>query len=196
MSKFIVIEGPDRVGKATQTKMLKNYLQGLGYKTLTMEVPLSSNITYGMIYWMLKNGTVKKFPKIFQWLQYFNRQIFQWTRLSELEEQYDYIVMDRWSLSTVIYGMANNVPEDFTEKLYKRLRDPDFTIILLGESHQHEAEDEYEKDAELQSKVRKLYYEWSLARPGRSAVINCNEPREVVARNIQECLVDSGTVAE
>jgi len=196
MSKVIAIEGPDRVGKATQTKLLKRYLQSLGYKTLIVEVPIRSNFTYNLIYWMLQNGLVKKFPKFFQWLQYFNRQVFQWFRLENLDKDYDYVVMDRWSLSTVIYGSASGVPLEFTEKLYKRLREPDYTIVLLGNSHSHEAEDEYEKDSELQKRVRTLYYEWATARPDTSSVIDCNDSRENVAKNIQNCLIKSNTVVE
>ena len=196
MSRFIVIEGPDRVGKATQTKLLKKYLQNLGYKALIIEVPIHSNFTYRAIYWMLQNGLVKKFPKFFQWLQYFNRQVFQWFRLKDLEKEYDYIVMDRWSLSTVVYGAANSVPSDFTNKLYKRLRKPDYTVVLLGDSHSHEAEDEYEKDSELQKKVRTLYYEWAIVRPNESSIIDCNNSREVVAKNIQDCLTKSSIIVE
>lgn len=185
MSKLIVIEGPDRVGKATQTNFLSNFLSWRGYKVLTIEVPIRSNFVYHIIYWMLRNGLAKKFPKCFQWLQYFNRQIFQWFSLRKLEKNYDYIIMDRWSLSTVVYGKATGVPSEFTEKLHARLRRPEFTFLLLGPAHKHSAEDVYESDAELQENVRRIYLEWSKEHPAYCKVIDCTQPREVIAEEIR-----------
>lgn len=194
MSKFIVVEGPDRVGKATQTKILASFLKELGYKVLTNEVPLKSNFVYHVIYWMLGNGLAKKFPKIFQWLQYFNRQIFQWTKLPHYEKEYDFIIMDRWSLSTVVYGMATGVPKDFTKKLYDRLKKPNYTIILLGPSHKHDVEDVYEADSELQKRVRELYSSWANENLKDSSVVNCSKERQEVSLEIIENLVSSGII--
>jgi dTMP kinase len=191
MSKFIVFEGPDRCGKATQTRLLEEHLRSRGKKVLSIEVPIKTNPVYHVLYWMLGNGLAKKQPKMFQWLQYFNRQIYQWTTLGSLEAEYDYIISDRWSLSTVVYGKAFNLPDRFTEDLYDRLRRPDFTVILLGKSHRHDAEDTYEADDALQEKVRKLYAEWSAQHPGRSAVLDCNQPRETIAEQVRECLFES-----
>ena len=190
MSKFIVIEGPDRVGEATQTNLLKEHLESLGKSVLTVEVPLRSNFIYHVIYWMLGNGLAKKLPKHFQWCQYFNRQIFQWTKLPKLEKKFDYIVMDRWSLSTTIYGSATNLPDSFTKDLYARLRDPDYTFVLTGPAHKHEAEDVYESDTELQKKVRTLYNEWAEQHPGKSLKIDCTLPRGVISEMIIEALQD------
>lgn len=194
MSKFIVIEGPDRVGKATQTKILASFLKKLGYKVLTNEVPLKSNFVYHIIYWMLGNGLAKKLPKIFQWLQYFNRQIFQWTKLPRYEKEYDFIVMDRWSLSTVVYGIATGVPEDFTDRLYNRLKKPDHTVVLLGPSHKHEAEDVYESDSTLQKKVREVYSLWVNKNPHDSSVVDCSKQRHEVSEEILTKLAASGTL--
>lgn len=185
MSKLIVIEGPDRVGKATQTNFLANFLLWRGYKVLKIEVPIRSNFVYHIIYWMLRNGLAKKLPKCFQWLQYFNRQIFQWFSLRKLEKKYDYIIMDRWSLSTVVYGKATGVPSEFTEKLHARLRRPEFTFLLLGPAHKHSAEDVYESDTELQENVKRIYLEWSKEHPVSCKVIDCTQSREVIAEEIR-----------
>lgn len=194
MSQFIVIEGPDRVGKATQTKLLAEYLKESGHSVLTKEVPLKSNFVYYVIYWMLGNGLAKSFPKVFQWLQYFNRQIFQWTKLPRLEKKYDYIIMDRWSLSTVVYGSATGVPNDFTKKLHRRLKKPDSTVILLGPSHSHEAEDVYESDLELQRKVRELYSEWAIENHDCCFVVDCSKKRDEVFETILQNLKSSKTI--
>lgn len=184
MSKIIVIEGPDRVGKATQSLMLKNRLEAAGYTVTIVEVPIKTNFAYHIVYWMLRNGLAKRLPKIFQWFQFFNRQVFQRRELPTLEAQYDYIIMDRWSLSTTIYGEAAGVPKDFTESLSRRLKKPFHTFILLGKSHRHKVEDVYEADSDLQQRVRKLYGEWALRYPQENSTIDCNRDRLIVSNEI------------
>lgn len=195
MSKIIVIEGPDRVGKATQVDLLRKNIMSRNKSVATIEVPLRSNFVYHLVYWMLGNGLAKKFPKLFQWFQYFNRQIFQWTILPKLESTCDYIVMDRWSLSTVVYGAATGVHEHFTDKLYQRLRKPDHTFVLLGPSHKHIAEDVYESDDALQKKVRELYSSWAEKNHEHSFVIDCSLTREEVSSKIINRLVEKDLIS-
>ena len=188
MSKIIVVEGPDRVGKFTQTRLLKEYITGIGLVATVIEVPVRSAITYRIIYWMLQNGLAKTFPKIFQWFQFINRKIFQVFTLPTLEEHYDFIVMDRWSLSTIVYGIAEGVPKDYTIGLAKKLREPDFTIILFGEAHKHIAEDSYEADLSLQARVRLEYAKWALENPKTTKLIDCNQDHKIVAKKIKDIL--------
>jgi thymidylate kinase len=188
MSKIIVIEGPDRVGKATQSLMLKNRLEAAGYSATIVEVPIKTNFAYHVIYWMLRNGLAKRLPKIFQWFQYYNRQVFQKRELPRLEAEYDYIIMDRWSLSTTVYGEATGVPKNFTERLSERLRRPFHTFVLLGRSHKHKVEDTYEADGELQRRVRVLYDAWAKENPEVSSVIDCSKKRETISEEIWNLL--------
>ena len=188
MSKIIVVEGPDRVGKATQSLLLKRELMKYGNAAVIVEVPIRSAITYRVIYWMLQNGLAKKFPKIFQWFQFINRKIFQMYTLPVLEEHYDFIIMDRWSLSTIVYGIAEGVPKAYTIGLAKKLREPDFTIILFGEAHEHVAEDSYEADVSLQARVRLEYAKWALENPKTTKLINCNQDHEIIAKKIKNIL--------
>lgn len=188
MSRIIVFEGPDRVGKKTQSAKLKEYLESNKKKTLVVEVPIEDRITYKLIYWMLGTGLVKYFPKLFQSLQFLNRFLFQAFRLNKLEHQYDYIIFDRWSLSTVVYGAATGVNPAFLEKLYNMIRKPDFTVVLLGDAHKHDAEDVYEKDSDLQSKVSSLYADWVDRHPGESAVVDCKMPVDVLSSYIVSIL--------
>ena len=188
MSKIIVIEGPDRVGKQTQTHMLKETFQSYGMLATVVEVPIHSAITYRIIYWMLRNGLAKKFPKVFQWFQYLNRKVFQEYALPHLEDRYDAIIMDRWSLSTIVYGAAEGVPKEFTLKLAKKLREPDYTIILYGDSFVHEAEDVYEADIGLQRRVREEYVVWANQNPSTTKLVDSKLSRKNVSRKIREAL--------
>ena len=188
MSKIIVFEGADRCGKATQSNLLKEYLVENGSSAARVEVPIRDNHTYKIIYWMLRNGLAKKLPKTFQWLQYLNRLIFQTFILPRLEKKNEYIVFDRWSLSTVVYGVAEGVSKEFCEKLYNGLRRPDFTIILLNKSYQHEAEDVYESDLNLQKNVRNLYADWAVKNLADSYVIDNNDSKEKILSDVVQFL--------
>lgn len=185
MSKIIAIEGPDRVGKATQSRMLCDHItKELNKKATVVEVPVHDNVTHRLIYWMLGNGLARKFPKTFQWLQVVNRWIFQTTKLVELEHDYDYIIFDRWSCSTEVYGAAEGILQGTLRKMARILRSPDFTIILLGNSHAHKAEDFYEADSALQQRVSDFYAEWANEHPGRAHVVDCEKTIDKVSSEV------------
>ena len=188
MSKIIVIEGADRCGKATQAKLLRENLISHGVTSAIVEVPIRSAITYRVVYWMLQNGLAKKFPKLFQVLQFLNRKIFQILELPHLESQYDVIIFDRWSLSTIVYGGASGVSEEFTTKLSSHLRQPNHTFILLGKSFPHEVEDVYEADSDLQNDVRIRYGLWASYNSTVCTVLDCQQSKKKLSKQICDVL--------
>jgi dTMP kinase len=196
MSKIVVIEGADRCGKATQSALLKNYVENKGLRATIVEVPIRSMFTYRIVYWMLQNGLAKKFPKLFQGFQFINRKVFQVLSLPRLEKLNDVIIMDRWSLSTIVYGASEGVSQDFTMKLAKKLRKPDHTIILLGPAFPHEAEDAYEADKLLQDRVRIGYSQWAANNPATTTLINCRQDKAVISEKIQSALIEKGILLQ
>jgi|GEM_PF-2730791 len=187
-AKIIVIEGADRCGKATQAKLLRENLISYGVTSAIVEVPIRSAVTYRIVYWMLQNGLAKKFPKLFQVLQFLNRKIFQTIELPNLENQFDVIIFDRWSLSTIVYGGAAGVSEEFTTKLSNHLRQPDHTFILWGNSFPHEVEDVYEADHDLQNDVRIRYALWASYNSSVCTVLNCQQNKKNLSKRILEVL--------
>jgi thymidylate kinase len=137
---------------------------------------------------MLRNGLAKKFPKLFQVMQFLNRKFFQLFKLPHIEDQYDLIIFDRWSLSTVVYGMASGVPQDFTFKLSTYLRQPAHTFILLGKAFPHEVEDVYEADVDLQAEVRAHYTLWAASNPQSCTVIDCQQDKKKISKQICDVL--------
>jgi len=137
---------------------------------------------------MLGNGLAKKFPKLFQWFQYFNRKIFQTFTLPSLLRINDYIILDRWSLSTMVYGTAEGVDTEYSEMLANKLVYPDYTILLLGQSHMDLAEDVYEADDSLQKSVKKLYENWSNSNSSVSSIVDCSLTREEVFDRVKSSL--------
>jgi thymidylate kinase len=185
VSRIIVLEGADRCGKNTQAKMLTDHIRSIGKTTALVEVPVEDSYTHSVIYWMLQSGAAKKLPKIFQWLQCLNRLIFQTYRLVKLEHENDFIVFDRWSLSSAVYGKAEGLPSSLTDKIYCLVRKPDFTVLFIGERLTSETEDVYEADDKLQERVRTLYAEWADSHPKESyVVIDTKRSREQISNEI------------
>lgn len=160
-TQLIVIEGPDRVGKETQSKMLEGWLKSRGYKTARVEVPYNDGFTYRLIYGMLKNGMAKSRPDLFQTIQVLNRIIYQTFVLPWLENDYDFIIFDRWHLSAEVYGEASGVDSTLLTLLCKFISKVDLSFVLVGKAHSAEGRDVYEKDTEFQTEVRRLYNEYA-----------------------------------
>lgn len=170
----IVFEGADQTGKETQSKLLQQTLSNDGRRAIRVEVPAKAcGWTYKIIYWMLKNGTAKRFTNIFQFVQFLNKWLFQTRVLPELLKNFDYVIFDRWSLSAIIYGNVTGVNDHFNLWLYKRLKKADITFIIHGTSFRRKSttDDSYEKDAELQSKVKDAYIEWFSKHPKNHVLV-------------------------
>lgn len=181
-AKIIAIEGPDRVGKATQSHLLAEKLRSTGAAVAVVEVPVTGGFAFGTIYKMLKNGTAKTWPRAFQVAQFLNRWTFQKFSLPKLMEENDYIIFDRWSLSLVVYGAATGVSPSFNEMLYKRLVVPDAVVVLLNPPYTDVANDVYEADADLQRRVWNLYDAWCERHLEASPVDAKGSPEDVASR--------------
>lgn len=168
----VALEGPDRVGKATQTQLLADKMRrNRAWKmTQVVETPIKDNFTHMKIYQLLNNGSAVKFPATFQGLQIANRLLFQQSDLPDLLETADALIFDRWNASSYAYGRASGLSR---EELYCELdlvASTDLTIILDGPPYPKENLDDYEKDLEFQGRVREYYIEWAKGLPKGNAV--------------------------
>lgn len=170
-AKIVAIEGGDSCGKHTQAVMLRKKLIGLGHKTALVEVPVRDHLTHKLIYSMLRSGAAKRHPNLFQFVQFTNKLLFQVTCLLWLWVVSDFVVLDRWALSSIVYGKATGSNVGFCEFLYRFLIEPHMTIVLDGPTLSREREkDVYEQDTELQASVKESYREWAK-----------NDPLKIVA---------------
>lgn len=185
---MIAVEGADRVGKATQTKMLEDTLRSDGHRVKRVEVPVKSPITYRLIYWMLRQGYAKTLPNLFQFVQFLNKFFFQVFHLVFMRWFCDYIVFDRWAASSIVYGNASGANPTFVEFLYNRLWRPDATIVMQGLARSDDQEDVYEKDNMLQAKVRSGYADFYLTNQLNVQLVDNVGTRDEVHRRIMRVL--------
>lgn len=194
MGKLIVIEGADAVGKETQSKLLVNRLRPKGFRAgdfaALVEVP-TQGITHGIIYWALKNGIAKRFPNVFQFVQFMNKFLFQRFELPKLMKSYDYVILDRWSLSSIVYGDATGVNRWFNMHMHSLLVRPDITIVIHGTSFlRNKANDTYETDSKLQRDVKAGYVDWANNHPEDHMLISNDGTVEQVHDAIMLTLAD------
>lgn len=195
MAKLIAICGPDKVGKETQSKMLTAYLRSNGFKVAHFEIPYNDYFTHKIIYWMLRNGLAKTYPGLFQLIQFMNKRIFERFVLSKVEHENDYVILDRWSLSALIYGLATGVNKQSCRDQFQKLKTPDATIVLMGKAMSDKKDDSYEADNYIQRRVRELYTDWAEDNKALGcALIHASGNRGEVHYAIIDSLKDMGVL--
>lgn len=190
-AKIIVIEGSDCVGKETQTEMLVHTLTStFGQKVETFSLPNYTSLTGILIRKFLDNGLAGKFPMLFQLLQFLDKKNFERT-LRHVD--CDFVVLDRWSLSSLIYGLCTKVNPDVCLKLFSLLEQPDLTIVLDGLGFKRQTLDSYEKNSELQQAVKAAYRFWASSRQDDNdnsvALINADSSKFLVHADILQAVV-------
>ena len=184
LAHTIVVEGPDQVGKYTQSQMLVSRI-GKYCKVKFVEVPLDDKITYPLIYKMLDTGIAQKFPNLFQIVQFANKMLFQIFCLPLLLLKYDFVVFDRWALSGFVYGRVSGVNPMLNSLLYRLLIKPDATVVITGPSFSVDrVQDEYEKDKSFQRKVSNEYLVWAAVNEHVAHVANDGSDPEEIHRRI------------
>lgn len=174
--KIIAIEGLDKSGKHTQSKMIVNYLRQQGYKVEQSEFHRYDTPTGQLIQkWLYKEYDVDQYT--IELIMTADKQAQQkW--FEELERQgVDFLILDRYIGSQKVYSKANGVDTFWTFALQQHLRKPDLEIyidITPEESMKRKGKwgenDRYESDLILLSNVREFYLERVNTRSNRFVV--------------------------
>ena len=175
--RLIAFEGPDRVGKTTQVALVTQKLKSSGHRIQDYKIPWKDDsVTYDLIYSFLFSDKVRSYPMTFQAAQMENRLKFQEQVLDQIRA--DLVLVDRWSLSSQVYGAAQGIKSSFYES---DLKQPDLTVIFDGQPFFKEDQDTLEMDWKLQTKVRSLYEAVS---GDKVAHIQANRPQSEVTETI------------
>lgn len=175
-AKLIVFEGVDQLGKSTQAKMLYDHLNH-NHKVFFAKAPFQQNTRlHKLIYWMLGNGSATKYTNLFQILQFTDKLLFNYCYLKKAMRENDYVLLDRWKLSALVYGQATSASRLLCDIFFNLLIDPDLTIVFEGEKIQRGAvQDEYEKNKRIQTLAKSFYNYYAKIFSNHSIVSNCDE---------------------
>lgn len=188
--KSFVIEGPDKVGKATQSNLLFDAVDDLGIRCHRIEVPSKNHACYDKIYDMLRrreDGTAPAHdhPEIFQTYQAANRFDIQEDLRLSAQGGNVVVIFDRWHVSSWVYGLTAGMLPSKLDVISEGVLEPDITFILDGKGFDRPEtqDDAYEDDAGFQDRVRARYAEHDR---GVTSVVHldADRPKKLVHEDI------------
>ena len=184
--KIIVIEGPDKAGKRTQSRLLIDSLKTSGRVCVVMDFP-DYTTPIGMEIRAFLNGKREYTREIKHMLLSANR----WERKREIESMIDtgtIVVINRYYPSNIVYGVANGLNIHWLANLEKGLPKEDLVITLdvspavLNARSAEEDLDSFEKDRKLSLEVAKNYRKF--AKQFKWKIIDGEKSKEQVHREI------------
>lgn len=184
--KIIVIEGPDKAGKRTQSRLLIDSLKTSGRVCVVMDFP-DYTTPIGMEIRAFLNGKRDYPNEIKHMLLSANR----WERKREIESMIDtgtIVVINRYYQSNIVYGVANGLNIHWLANLEKGLPKEDLVIILdvspsvLNARSAEEDLDSFEKNQRLSLEVSRNYRKF--AKQFKWKIIDGEKTEEQVHREI------------
>lgn len=161
--KIIVIEGTDKAGKTTQSRMLQEALKALGKICVVIDFP-DYTTPIGMEIRAFLDGRRDYSAEVKHLLFSANR----WEKKKEIESMIEngtIVVMNRYYQSNLVYGVANGMDESWLLKIDKGLPKEDLTIVLLVNpsvsKNRAEVLDAFEGDAKLAAAAYRNYVKYA-----------------------------------
>lgn len=127
--RFIVFDGPDGSGTTRQCAFLTESLRKSGLNVLLSSEPTESTIGQE-IRNMLNHDTMPS-PDATQLLFCADRANHVSTVIEPALRKGQTVVLDRYSLSTIVYGAAQGVDKEWLESINEKFPKPDLTFITL-----------------------------------------------------------------
>jgi dTMP kinase len=161
--KVIVLEGTDKAGKTTQSRLLMESLKASGKVCVTLDFP-DYFTPIGLEIRAFLDGKRDYPPQAKHLLFSANR----WEKQREIESMLDngtIVVMNRYWQSNLVYGVSSGVDESWLLRLDKGLPKEDLVVVLLvpanTSSKRAEVQDSFEKDAALSTAAYRNYVKYS-----------------------------------
>ena len=161
--KIIVFEGLDKSGKYSQSELLKKNLEELGYKVAKSEFHRYDTPTGQLIQkWLygeydVDQTTIELIMAADKYAQ------VPWMN-SLRKEGYDFLILDRYYTSQIVYGRASGGDVDWIDGLIGDLPAYHLQFFLdispeesMRRKGKHGENDRYESDLTLLKKVREWY---------------------------------------
>lgn len=159
---LVALEGVDAVGKRTQSSLLITYLHSKEVTSNALSFPDYNTVIGREIKGFLLGGRPYS-AEVGHMLYAVNR----WEKKNELEAlltKSDVLVVNRYSPSNLAYGVANGLKLDWLVNLEEGLPKANLVLVLDAPpsalaSRRGLDKDKYERNVELQERVRGVYLE-------------------------------------
>ena len=186
--KIIVIEGADKAGKLTQSRLLIDSLKLAGRICVVMDFP-DYTTPIGIEIRAILDGE-REYPNE---LKHMLMSANRWERKREIESMVEtgtIVVINRYYQSNLVYGVSNGLSINWLANLEKGLPREDIVIVLdvsPSVSSQRSGDgdlDSFEKDQKLLLEVNKNYRK--LAKQFKWKIINGEKTKEQVHQEIMK----------
>lgn len=186
--KIIVIEGADKAGKLTQSRLLIDSLKLTGRICVVMDFPDYTTPIGNEIRAFLDGE--REYPNE---LKHMLMSANRWERKREIESMVEtgtIVVINRYYQSNLVYGVSNGLSSNWLANLEKGLPKEDIVIVLdvspSVSSHRSGDRDLdlFEKDQKLLLEVNKNYRK--LAKQFKWKIINGEKTKEQVHQEIMK----------
>jgi dTMP kinase len=186
--KIIVIEGADKAGKLTQSRLLIDSLKLCGRICVVMDFP-DYTTPIGIEIRAFLDGE-REYPNE---LKHMLMSANRWERKREIESMVEtgtIVVINRYYQSNLVYGVSNGLSINWLANLEKGLPKEDIVIVLdvspsVSSHRSGDGDlDSFEKDQKLLLEVNKNYRK--LAKQFKWKIINGEKTKEQVHQEIMK----------
>jgi dTMP kinase len=182
--KIIVIEGTDKAGKTTQSRMLQEAIKALGKICVVVDFP-DYTTPIGIEIRAFLDGKRDYPPEVKHLLFSANR----WEKKKEIKSMVEngtIVIMNRYWQSNLVYGVSNGMDAGWLQRLDKGLPKEDLVLLLLVNpsvsKNRAEVLDAFEGDARLAAAAYKNYQKF--ARQFKWKVLDGSKSKEQVHQEI------------
>lgn len=186
--KVIVIEGTDKAGKTSQSRMLAETLKVSGKVCVILDFP-DYTTPIGIEIKAFLDGKRDYPPEVKHLLFSANR----WEKKKEIESMLEngtIIVMNRYWESNLVYGVANGIDANWLLRLDKGLPKENIILVILVNpsiSAKHaEMQDAFESNPQLAAKAYENYLKF--AKQFKWRIIDGSNSKEQVHQEIMKII--------
>jgi dTMP kinase len=186
--KVIVIEGTDKAGKTSQSRMLADTLKVSGKVCVILDFP-DYTTPIGMEIKAFLDGKRDYPPEVKHLLFSANR----WEKKKEIESMLEngtIIIMNRYWESNLVYGVANGMDANWLLRLDKGLPKENIILVILVNPSisvkRAEMQDAFESNPQLATKAYENYLKF--AKQFRWKIIDGSKSKEQVHQDIMKII--------
>ncbi|MDQ4101276.1 MAG: dTMP kinase [Thermoproteota archaeon] len=186
--KIVVIEGTDKAGKGSQSRMLADALKASGKICVILDFPDYTTPIGTEIKAFLEGK--RDYPSEVKHLLF---SANRWEKKKEIESMLEngtIIIMNRYWQSNLVYGVANGMDINWLLRLDRGLPKEDIVLLILVDPHvsakRAEIQDTFESDAQLATNAYENYLKF--AKQYQWKVIDGSKSREQVHQEIMKII--------